>query len=352
MAPETKLTESGFGLSAGGRALVRPCVQVVLYRDTPIDAAARDFYDRSLAALGPRLNRYMTDGMKRPAPFDAAARAVVPTWIERPKLGKRYYALIDHDGSAEGDPGASASTLETVLVGRKPPPASPAEAEAQKAAWKSHYEAGPVAFSPPVTVLRVTFPPNLPPASEPAALLAWVLGLEAVKTEGLVSGQAGLSLNLDPDASPPAKEEAGRHLAATLLRHPGIDWHDVGSVASHMLHWDRDKLEFVPLVKRANWLTFVSGRTAAWLGGADQLRQTLASEPSVVVHQAGPNLVIQAGPAPEPGDVGRRVFLPAYRAVAAAIRPARLEHHAGLGRAFSEGVPDEWLDGLDRSYDG
>jgi hypothetical protein len=339
------LDPATLGLEEDGRTLLCPCLEVVIFGDAPIGPAAGDFFDRTLKAFGDIPARYLTDGMKRAASFDEAARKAVLTWLDRPRIGKRYYAQVEGPG-----PGASAWRLELVLIAKPPAPKDATEADRLKREWAAAYASGRMAFSPPISTLRATFPIEGRWA-DPSTLRDWVLGLGAVRDAGLVSGLSGLSFNLDSEASPSARDRAGQRLAAALLRHPGLDYHDVGSVQAHMLAWDAARLEFVPKVKRANWLTLIDARAIAALGGAGAIRERLGEASEVTLHEAGPNLIIQAGSAPRLGDVGRRDFLPAYRQVAEVVRPLRLKHHAGLGRTFPGDLPDEWLDGLDRAYD-
>ena len=140
-------------------------------------------------------------------------------------------------------------------------------------------------------------------------------------------------------------------LAALCLRHPGLDWDNTGSVQNFLLRWDRTLSDFLPQIKRVNWLTFVSDRALVYLGGREQLTNMLGIDPAIVVHPLEHGVCIQAGPAPQLGDIARQEFLPTYRRVTAALRAIRLEKHSGVGGGFSDDQAMDWLNGLDRNYD-
>lgn len=341
MPGDVRLSE--LPLALDGRRLLEPCLEFVIYLDTPLDERILEFLDRSMSALGPQITSYVAEAMKRPAPFDAKAKTLVPTWVRRPRLGKSYYAEFG-EGDLKG--GTSAASIKVVLIAR--PTMSQEQQETYRASMKKFHEGSGSIFGPPVTSLRVTIPLDHPLA-DPARWLEWVLGLAVVRDERFVSGHAGLALNHDEAVSDSALRNAmeGR-LAALCLRHPGLDWDNTGSVHTSLLLWDRALSNFLPRIKRVNWLTLVSDRALVSLGGRDQLASVLAADPAIVVHGVGEGVCVQAGAAPQLGDVARHDVLPTYRRVAAALRPIRLDKHSGMGLGFSDEEAMQWLNGLDR----
>jgi len=339
-------TRSELQLEIRGRLLLAPCLEFAVYLDTPLDESTLEFFERSMAALGLRITTYVAETMKRPAPVDDKAKTLVPTWVKRPRLGKSYYALFS---GASPSGGTAAASIKLVLIAR--PKLSPEEQQAYLASMKQFYEGQGSIFGPPVTSLRVTIPLDHALA-EPSQFREWVLGFSVVRGQRFVSGHAGLAINQDEAVSDPAlRNPMEGRLAALCLRHPGLDWDDTGSVQNFLLRWDRALSDFLPQVKRVNWFTFISDRALVRLGEREQLAKTLGSDPAIAVHPLGQGVCIQAGPAPQLGDIGRGDFLPTYRRVAAALRPIRLEKHSGVGRGFTDDRAMDWLNGLDRDYD-
>ncbi len=330
-------------LEINGRRLLEPCLELVIYLDTALDERILEFFDRSMSALGPQITSYVAEAMKRPAPFDEKAKTLMPTWVRRPRLGKSYYAEFSE---ADLKGGTSAASIKVVLIAR--PTMSHDQQEAYRASMKQFYEGAGSIFGPPVTSLRVTIPLDHPLA-DPSRFLEWALGLAVARDERFVSGHAGLALNHDEAVSDSALRNAmeGR-LAALCLRHPGLDWDNTGSVQTSLLLWDRALSDFLPRIKRVNWLTLVSDRALVRLGGRDRLASSLARDPAIVMHAVSEGVCVQAGPAPQLGDVARHDFLATYRRVAAALRPIRLDKHSGMGLGFSDDEAMTWLDGLDR----
>ncbi len=207
-------------------------------------------------------------------------------------------------------------------------------------------------FVPPLVAsrLRVTLPLDHPLA-DPARLRAWALGFAVVREGAVLSAYAGYALNpYQQAARTTLYAPAQRMLAAASLRHPGLDW-DGGGILPRMLRFLPDPPSFLPLVKRASWLNLICDKTVAFLGGRAALRARLADDPEVEVHDLPHVLALQAGPAPQIGDVGRRDFVPVYRRVAQALRRVRVAEIDGLGGGFMADATNDWLDAFDKTYD-
>lgn len=112
--------------------------------------------------------------------------------------------------------------------------------------------------------------------------------------------------------------------------------------------------DHLPLAKRANWLTLLSGRTVRWLGGAEKIEAGLRARAGdvTVAGLGGGALAVRAGAEPAPGDVERGEFLPAYRAVASAVRSVRLDDVHFLGEGFPDDRAQAWLEAFDRPVSG
>jgi hypothetical protein len=73
-------------------------------------------------------------------------------------------------------------------------------------------------------------------------------------------------------------------------------------------------------LKVVQWLTIVSDELLQRVGG----RAALAGlQGEIVLHDYGTGVIIQAGPAPSPGDINKGDHLPLYRAVAARLKKLR-----------------------------
>ncbi len=99
------------------------------------------------------------------------------------------------------------------------------------------------------------------------------------------------------------------------------------------------------------WLTFVQGLMLDELcGGRRAVEARLRAGDGVALHDLGPGLMIQAGPAPRAGDTARGERLDAMRHVAQVLAPARLPAHAGIGsRDRHLRLAQAWLEALERA---
>lgn len=100
------------------------------------------------------------------------------------------------------------------------------------------------------------------------------------------------------------------HTVPKLLRHPGLD---IGAFTFHVLHAPAGLMTI-------HWLTALGQQWADRLGGAGSLRAQLPPSCEVVGLPGG-TVVLRAGPEPVAGDVNRDDRLPAFQAVAQAVRP-------------------------------
>ena len=81
------------------------------------------------------------------------------------------------------------------------------------------------------------------------------------------------------------------------------------------------------------------------------MRARLVSNGSISVSDLEHGLVIQAGAAPQIGDVGHHDFVPDYRHVESALRPARIDEMDAFGGQFREDRTNEWLNAFVREYE-
>jgi hypothetical protein len=332
----------------GEATVVTPCAGFVLFLDLTDDAGLLDFYGRAREALGDRLTHYQAESMKGFSRLNARGNAMVPTWFTQPRKGKADYYMQ----MSEGDPdeGVAASRVELSVYRRPAAEWTPEEEAKELARRKKALEEKRFITPRVASMLRVTLPLDHPLA-EPPRFRDWALGFQLVRSGPVFSAYCGYALNFYRQAARSSLYGPAQKLLASLcLRHPGFDW-DGGGVQPRVLRYQPELPGFLPLVKRVSWLNLVCDKTVNFLGGRDQLRARLGGEHSVTVQDLDHGLVIQAGPAPQIGDVGRRDFVPPYRQVEAVLRPARIDDVDGLGGGFMAGATNEWLNAFVKDYD-
>ena len=323
--------------------VVAPCVQVVLYLDLSTEAGVLDFYQRSREALGGRLTHYQANAMRGLSKITPRAESMVPTWFTTPSKTRdqQYYMSM-----SEGDPDKMASPSKLYLNVYRRPPELLTEARAEWAKTYQKYGRQVVRVG---STLRLTLPLDHPLAS-PQKLSEWLLDLTLLQQDIPFSGHAGLALDYFYDTGRPdlyAPAEAA--VASLLLRHPGLGWPG-GAVGARILPYDPKTNRFTLLVERADWLNVLSDSVLSSLGGRAVVQQQISAEPLLSSVNLPHGLAIQAGDEPQPGDLGRRELLPAYRSVAKIVRPARIPEIGHLGANFMPNKANEWLNAFDKEY--
>lgn len=335
---------SGFHVKVGDVLVVVPCLEFVLFLDMTDDAGILDFYQRGRAALASRITHYQAESMNGFTRLTARGEAMVPTWFTKPREGKPTYYIAFSDG--DPDERATASTLELSIF-RRPADAITAESKAE---WKVTYEIKKRNVPHPGSLLRITLPLD-DRLANPVNIVPWILDFPLVKANAVFTGHCGYALNYYMQAARPSLyNPAKRWLSSLVLRYPGLGWYGA-AVQSRILRYEPGLSHFIPLIKRANWITLVGDRTLDCIGGRSAVRTRLGDDLPVKVHEVEGGLVIQAGLVPQIGDIGHRDFLPLYRRVAKVLRPIRISELAGLGSGFMQTATNEWLNALDKEFE-
>ena len=115
-----------------------------------------------------------------------------------------------------------------------------------------------------------------------------------------------------------------------------------------LIRYEPELNEFRLLAKRANWLNVFCDHTLGPLGGRSAVLERVKAQPEFRTYELKHGLAIRAGDAPQVGDIGRREFLPLYRAIAAIIKPVRIPKIGGLGPTFMPAATNEWLNAFDK----
>jgi hypothetical protein len=135
-------------------------------------------------------------------------------------------------------------------------------------------------------------------------------------------GSAGLTVVTEIGAGIAAEP----YVYASLQRYPGLDMQvPISFINAAKGNFQR--------IKCVNWLTVLGDPVLAELGGMNAARTAL--EPDCVLYPYSGGLVIQAGLAPQFGDLARNIIPNAYRSVARFTKPVRFsEYRCSLFRVF------------------
>ena len=338
------IDRSEFHVRVGDILIIVPCLEFVLYLDITEDTGVLDFYHRTREALGDRITYYQAESMKGYSRLTARGESMVPTWFTKPRIGKvDYYMSL-----SDGDPNAavSASTIELSIFRR---PAQEITAEV-KADWQVNFGEKKRIITHPGSFLRVTLPLDHPLA-DPAKAVDWFLDFSLLKTGRIFAGHCGYALNYyGQPVESTLYEPAKKALASLVMRYPGLGWNG-GAVLPRILRYEPGQNDFVPLIKRANWLTVACDKTLDCIGGRALFQNLAGGESALTLIQLEHGLAIQAGPEPQIGDLGHRDFLPLYRRVASALRAIRIPELDGAGAGFMRIATNEWLNALDKEYE-
>ena len=102
-------------------------------------------------------------------------------------------------------------------------------------------------------------------------------------------------------------------------------------------------------IKGVNWLTVLGQHWVAAIGGEAHLRSLL--DERFLFHRYDDGLIIQAGPAPQLGDVNQYLWPDAYTALSRVLRPIRISKHGSFDNygehRFTAETTLEWLGRLD-----
>ena len=323
-------------------AAIVPCVGFVLCLDRMDPAGVQEFHDRGLEALGGAVTHYRAEQMKGRAPITGRTRKMLQTWLAKPTAGKQYY--LEYYGCAD-EKGVTGAGLSIHLTPRTYAGQTPEFWQRWLASWKKLYEEG-VRHLLPCTVLRITFPLDHPLAHADA-LLAWIKRLRLVDSGEFASGYAGYALNHYANIGSASQRLMYERLAALVLQHPGFDWHNTHYIVDRLLPFNPQTETFLPLIKRTNWLSLLSERTVAHLGGRQRVEELLAASAGIDVDTVANGMAIQAGSVPQTGDIPTGDTLPLFRSVAKVLRPVRMEALRGPGDGFPDERAQEWLEAFD-----
>ncbi len=313
-----------------GELVVAPCLSFAIYLDETDAAQVLGFLHRAYEKLRPNLTHYIAERMRAPAKITPRAEGMVAAWLKRPNIGHEY--RIQFWGGETSD--ISPWSLQLVLNYVRYDPALLARLPQSLEKWEKATPDGQPEL--PCTVLRVTVPVDAELA-KPEAWIPWVMGFDLLREGRFMFAESAYSLSIRDEPWQRNFE------SAACSRLPGLDWFYPKHGA--FLKRSEPSLNAVLYqVKRTAWLTFVSEIALRVLGGAEKVAAALADEPKIVLHPVAHGLGIQAGPAPQLGDLSRQELLPLQRRVARVLRPVRLK---GIPLAFEEDFVEHWFNMFD-----
>ena len=336
-------------LEVNETVVVEPAMQVDLTFYETEHVYVRDYLEKSMAALDDHLHFYLSGNRNKFAKRSEKSDAQFKTMLDTHRRGKNYW--FKFSGKQDG---ASAAEFTIPYYTRPPIPTEGPAFEKLVEFNRTTYGEGPGILYPGPFHISVSFPLDHPLA-DAGALLDWIKDLSAIQNVEFMSATAGYGLNCYMEAiTQDVRETAGAHIAAALARHPGLGIDHVGDSLVRMPRYWPGQARFLPGFLRVQWLTIVSDLMLDELcsGRAKVEAALLAEDQGIVPHDLpGGGLIIQAGPEPVIGDVTIGDHVPAYRAVAKHLAPARVPEVNSYNGPFDTTAANAWLNALETPID-
>jgi hypothetical protein len=278
-----------------------PCAEVTLYwagDHLEKKGGILEFYQQSLDAVGDTIAFYRTETMSSARRVKKDTLDLIPFWFNQPKAKRDIYMMFLESGSEADEPSDRAFVLNA---------------------------------APGMGFVRLIQP--IAHADDADRFLNQALALAQMIPFDF--GQAGYSINWNELGL--YKSDAVRAMNG-LTRYPGLDLADPSTTMFIVTKG----------IKCVSWLTFISPAYVQRLGGAKKV--SAAAGEGVAIHPLRNGIAVQAGPAPEIGDVNRRQNLPNYRSAGHLLSRVRATDHPaifgpdGLGE---EDVTEKWLSRFD-----
>ncbi len=187
-----------------------------------------------------------------------------------------------------------------------------------------------------ISLMRIHLPVDTFPTAQ--ALLEWVSGFRLLREGNFFSASAGYAMDLYEGYQHPGAKEKLEHI---LAEYPGFDFEPgIGDTMGR--HFSIEQKQFVPQLKRINWLNIINEDGLALLGGDAGLIRSVGGSPSVFIHEPGKARIIQAGAAPAIGGGGKAPA--AYYAAARILQPLLyVPHEKDTYSRIREEATEKWL---------
>ncbi len=216
--------------------------------------------------------------------------------------------------------------------------------QARQERLRAAFEKNGVVHSPLGGYVTISLPLDLDEA-RPDVIKAWLMARELVTKSNYSSGYCGYALSYDCQRQVPTDEPIAGQIAYRVLRYPGLDWAPVRDKVP-MSKYDPVRGDFIPLLRRVNWLNLVADRSMEQFpGGRKALEHAFQKRSDIKVTKLAHGLLVQAGDRPGLADTAKGIDLPTYRAVAQILRPIRVPrfHDSDM----SDDDARAWLEAFD-----
>jgi hypothetical protein len=309
-----------------GARVVTPALSVCVYfgeLTDPVRKGLRDVWQRVRPLYESKLAWFMTEAMPEKQPVDDDALGMPAFWFRPGARTRDRYVFYSYAGESDNDVGPYG--VELWVLNAAPLP------EQYRALYSALAKTSADDAGKQANCLRLSFPP---PADESGIAEFADLCRFVFARVPFLSGYAGYALLFDEDSAS-FTSEAWEAILRIAMRHPGYD----------VFQYDAGAPFLYFHAKGANWITALG---EPFLERFDRLeRAAYLRDSRLGVTRTNTSVLIQAGPAPQIGDLNRGDELPLYRQVAKAIEPLTCGAHWPFSRVFDEEKTMRWLKRFD-----
>ena len=178
-----------------------------------------------------------------------------------------------------------------------------------------------------ISSIRVSFPVDF--FESPIDLLEYSMNLNLIESGHFFSATGGYKINYYEGYS---NKEAEKRLLRILNKYPGFEYDAPYRAAILGRFLNKEKTDILPIVKRLNWLSFVSGEGVKIAGGMQKLTREIEKGGISKVHPLKQGGCIQVSPVPAlaEGDEG----FEQYYTVARVLEPLLFKPHIRDSQPF------------------
>lgn len=273
---------SKLALVVDGKTIITPCVEIMALATTTMAEGAAGylrFYEAFMRRHGARVRHYRLSESTRWKAWQPKDRGKVPSWFSDARtLREPLLGITLHTGSraSEPQPPLLDMFLEQVSIGR------------------------------PRSMFQIALPVDCIENGTEALL---ELVDDAMAEFPIRWGTAGLAFYWEGNDTK-VEKYAETWLGGPLARHPGL-------APGDLMSWG---LRVEKGISNIGWLTFVGDALVDQLGGREALAERLVGT-GVGLRTYGKGVALQAGDAPELGDVNRKQTLPLHHEVGRVLAP-------------------------------
>ena len=295
-------------------------LSISIYFDV-LDESQKDgilkLWEYVIPIMKPNLRWYLTDQMPGYEPVNNETMELIPFWMQS-KLEKSYFTFKSHGGLSRDD--ISPWTIGVWIVNPK------RLNEDSRPLMESLFKNSLEGYNEHANCIRFTFP-------DEGGFSSKLLEISKFAFENVpfLHGNSGYSLIFD-DASRTFRPDYWARICQIAMRHPGYDVFVYDAVEQYVYN----------KIKTINWITLLGPHFSKKWSLMDHSK--LDNDASIKIKQLKNKVFIQAGDAPEVGDVNKGDNLECYRHVALSCWSFLCREHFPFGGKFDEDKTIEWLD--------